>query len=622
MEAAFLQRLGLAADADERAIRRAYARALKQIDQEHDLQGFQQLREDYEAALQWLRHADVREDDPEQYEDHDVTVQPIDTPWSTPARQAAATPQQPQAPEPPAVPSADAAAHAVFAAFAQSPPAQDAAAWRRALEHCLDDPRLVSIAAREQFEQHLAQWLADGWRPGHEALLEAAIAVFGWDSDRRRLQSLGHGGALVDTAIDEYTMFELQTAGELKAQRQLLARLREDRPPGARELVRHAPTLELMVARFPRWLTMVASVEQIIAWRQQHAELKPWRRRLAQLGQRSKPVHPANTARGGMHWGTGWMIFFVVVMLLRAIAQWSESKTVSPEKAAAAQASTHVERGKTLLDARQYAEALDAYDTADAIFPGQYSTLTGRARAYFELKQYEASLRDLDAVLQKQPDDGYAQWLRAHILNIQDKPEQAQAQLERLVRSNGENDGAHVALAEFHLNHRQYPQAMSVLDHAIKVLPKPSAYLLSLRGLLFLRQGPDQQARANADFGAALNAKATPAQLNEIAWMLATNNVALPHALKFADLALAPAQHPAYMDTRGLILLRLGRYAEAAEQYDAAVVMEPDQFHALYGRGLARRKLGQRSAGDADLQAARAGRPGIDAEYARFGIKP
>ena len=52
--------LGLPADADERAVKRAYAQRLKTTRPDEDPQGFQRLREAYEAALARARSADRR----------------------------------------------------------------------------------------------------------------------------------------------------------------------------------------------------------------------------------------------------------------------------------------------------------------------------------------------------------------------------------------------------------------------------------------------------------------------------------------------------------------------------------------------------------------------------------
>jgi len=54
------QALGLAEDADEPAIKRAYARALRSARPDEDAQAFQALREAYEAALSWRRQEEHR----------------------------------------------------------------------------------------------------------------------------------------------------------------------------------------------------------------------------------------------------------------------------------------------------------------------------------------------------------------------------------------------------------------------------------------------------------------------------------------------------------------------------------------------------------------------------------
>jgi tetratricopeptide (TPR) repeat protein len=60
----------------------------------------------------------------------------------------------------------------------------------------------------------------------------------------------------------------------------------------------------------------------------------------------------------------------------------------------------------------------------------------------------------------------------------------------------------------------------------------------------------------------------------------------------------------------------------AIADYDAALRIEPNHSHALYGRGLAKRKKGDHAGAEADLAAARTMSPRVADEYSSYGVEP
>lgn len=302
----FLQRLALDGTADQRAIRRAYAREVKRIDQGADVAGFQLLREAYETALRWeaFQRCDARQETTPPGTEADASHAAPDagpaapaTPAGSalpaslatasgrtaPANQAGAPTgaTQPAAaieqclPTDPQQLSAD-----VFEAFmtgcsglAQGRTLHDAPAWETHLRTCLNDDRLMNLAARGIFEARVLHLLAGGWRPGNETLLEAAADVFQWRSDRHRLLRFGHAGAIVDRGIDERSMFDNQERDLITLQRQVILRLRELDMPEAGQLRADMPHVEQLAARFPTWLELVASMDNLEQWRSAYAAL-------------------------------------------------------------------------------------------------------------------------------------------------------------------------------------------------------------------------------------------------------------------------------------------------------------------------------------------------------------
>jgi tetratricopeptide (TPR) repeat protein len=100
------------------------------------------------------------------------------------------------------------------------------------------------------------------------------------------------------------------------------------------------------------------------------------------------------------------------------------------------------------------------------------------------------------------------------------------------------------------------------------------------------------------------------------------------------DAALSDCQHALELQPgadyllggRAFVYLARKNYALAIADYDADLHLLqpglPADPYALYGRGLAKLRLGNREGGQSDMAAARAIEPKIGAEYASWGFKP
>ena len=75
------------------------------------------------------------------------------------------------------------------------------------------------------------------------------------------------------------------------------------------------------------------------------------------------------------------------------------------------------------------------------------------------------------------------------------------------------------------------------------------------------------------------------------------------------------------MNSRGLIHLKMGQAGAAIDDFSSALRFDPKLASALYGRGLARLKNGDKAGGDADIAAAKTIRAGIDDDFMRYGVR-
>lgn len=272
MALSFLVRLQLESDADERAVRRAYARELKLIDQEHDPAGFQQLRTAYERALQWVQHRADAADDEEEADADDAMQAPA--PGAAAPLEVASTANEERL-------GWQAAADFVaeFHRSLEHWAADNGDRWHERLVDTLASEALSGLVAREAFERGLAAILAQGWQKGHEVLFDACGRVFGW-TDSRSFDHLQSSARVIAMAVYEAAVLEALPPPQVKALHQLLTMLRAAPadPEDGRELLQLESLLHLLTQEFSTLCWVTTDTQRLDHWRRKAAEVPDWLR--------------------------------------------------------------------------------------------------------------------------------------------------------------------------------------------------------------------------------------------------------------------------------------------------------------------------------------------------------
>jgi tetratricopeptide (TPR) repeat protein/predicted aspartyl protease len=245
-------------------------------------------------------------------------------------------------------------------------------------------------------------------------------------------------------------------------------------------------------------------------------------------------------------------------------------------------------RGNAFASRHDYEHALADLTRACELAPNEPRYFYARGLARLQNQQPELAVGDFDQVLKLKADDVPALVARASVHLRGPMREAAIADLDAASRAAAAQDDIRLRIGFMYSSVKLFPQAINEYDKWI------AAHEFDV----FLPDARNARCRARALLGTELD-KA-----------LADCNAAVKARRTAAD----------FLDSRGLVHLRMGALDKAIADYDESLKLNPRDAWSLYGRGLARLRKGQTSAGQADLAAAAAVYPKIQDEAAHYSL--
>ncbi|HTK34963.1 MAG TPA: TonB family protein [Caulobacteraceae bacterium] len=261
-----------------------------------------------------------------------------------------------------------------------------------------------------------------------------------------------------------------------------------------------------------------------------------------------------------------------------------------PAQAAPIDADGFSRRAAASVSRRDFAGAIADYSRAVELEPKVAKHLYDRAVARLDNRQPVLAMADLGEALRLQPDYPEALVTRGALYLTQRDEARARPDFEAALKLQQPGVPIRLTIAAAY-------ERMSLYEAAIGHYDK------------WIEEHPKDQNLANV-----LNSRCRARAL----W-----NHELDKALADCDAALRMRPHTAnFLDSRGLVRLRLGQFDQAIADYDEALKLQPKQAWSLYARGLAKQGKALKADAAADMAAAVAMDATVAARSRQYGLTP
>ena len=251
-------------------------------------------------------------------------------------------------------------------------------------------------------------------------------------------------------------------------------------------------------------------------------------------------------------------------------------------------------RGAAAASRRDFVHALADLSRACELEPDNAEYAYGRGMANWDNHHPIPAMQDFDRALQVDPNYLPARLSRAELRIATGDKSGAAEDADAADRIAPPQADARFQLSQLYQKADLLDTAIAELDLWIAHHPDDSKMTSALRGRCWLRGLQDR----------------------ELGKALSDCNAALRRIDKRSPLSAE------IFSARGLVRLRAGDYQRAIADFDETVKLEPQNAWALYGRGIAKRRLKMLAAGEEDASRAASLAPAIAEDFSRRGIAP